>query len=180
MQWNASVFQIARPLAYDDGNGSRLLDGKQTHQGIEIGANWTEHQLKVGTTAQWLRAEISDVAQNPNLVGTTPLNVPKFVLRGMAEYRYASISGLRTGMRVSHEGERHVTEDGRVQLPAWTTLDASAHYDTKINNVASTWTFAVDNLANKRYWRESPKQFGHYYLYPGAPRTVRATVQFRI
>jgi iron complex outermembrane recepter protein len=180
MQWNASVFQITRPLAYDDGNGNRLLDGKQTHQGIELGANWTERQWKFGTTVQWMQAEISDVAQNPSLVGPTPLNVPKFVLRSMAEYRYASVPGLRTGLSLSHEGERRVTEDGNIQLPAWTTLDATAHYDTKVNNVASTWTFAVDNLADKRYWRESPKQFGHYYLYPGAPRTLRATVQFRM
>ena len=180
MQWNASVFQIERPFAYDDGNGSRLLDGKQTHQGLELGANWTEHQWKFGTTAQWLQAEISDVSQNTSRVGTTPLNVPKFVMRGMAEYRYASLPGLRTGLRVSHEGERRVTEDGRVQLPAWTTFDATAHYDTKVNNMASTWTLAIDNLADKRYWRESPKQFGHYYLYPGAPRTLRASVQFRL
>jgi iron complex outermembrane receptor protein len=179
-QWNASLFQIARPLAYDDGHGSRLLDGKQTHQGLEVGVNWTDHQWKFGTTAQWLQAKISDVVQNSNHVGTTPLNVPKFVMRGMAEYRYASIPGLRTGLRVSHEGQRNVTEDGSVMLPSWTTFDASAHYDTKVNNMASTWTLAIDNLEDKRYWRESPKQFGHYYLYAGAPRTLRATVQFRL
>ena len=179
-QWNASLFQISRPLAYDDGNGSRLLDGTQKHQGIELGANWTERQWKFGTTAQWLHAEMTDVVQNPSLVGTTPLNVPKFVMRGLAEYRYASVPGLRTGLRLSHEGERRVTEDGAIQLPAWTTWDASVHYDTKMNSVASTWSLAIDNLADKRYWRESPKQFGHYYLYPGAPRTLRATVQFRL
>jgi iron complex outermembrane receptor protein len=127
-----------------------------------------------------LHAEISDVVQNPSLVGTTPLNVPKFVMRGMAEYRYANIPGLRTGLRVSHEGQRNVTEDGSVMLPSWTTFDASAHYDTKVNNIASTWSLAIDNLEDKRYWRESPKQFGHYYLYAGAPRTLRATVQFRL
>jgi iron complex outermembrane receptor protein len=183
-RWNASIFQIERPLTYDEtivpGYFQRHLDGKQTHKGIELGANWTERQWKFGTTAQWLHAEISDVAQNPNLVGTTPLNVPKFVLRSMAEYRYASVPGLRTGLRLSHEGERRVTEDGSIQLPAWTTLDATAHYDTKFNNVASSWTLGIDNLADKRYWRESPKQFDHYYLYPGAPRTLRATVQFRM
>jgi iron complex outermembrane receptor protein len=179
-QWHASLFQIARPLAYDDGNGSRLLDGKQTHQGLEGGANWRGHQWMIGTTAQWLHAEISDVTQTTGVVGSTPLNVPKFIIRGMAEYRYASVPGLRNALRVSHEGERRVTEDGSLQLPAWTTFDATAHYDTKVNNMASTWTLAVDNLTDKRYWRESPKQFGHYYLYPGAPRTLRASVQFRL
>jgi iron complex outermembrane receptor protein len=180
VQWQASLFQIQRPLAYDDLNGNRLLDGNQTHQGIELGANLTQQQWKFGANTQWLQASISDVMRNPALVGTTPLNVPKFILRGMTEYRYSSVPGLRTGLRVSHEGQRHVTEDGAVQLPAWTTLAAAAHYDTKVNNVASTWTLGIDNLADKRYWRESPKQFGHYYLYPGAPRTFRAAVQFRL
>ena len=180
LQWHANIFQIERPLAYDDGNGSRLLDGKQTHRGIELGANSKMSQWTLGTSVQWLHAQISDVTQTTGVVGSTPLNVPKFVMRGMAEYRYSSIPGLRTGVRVSHEGERNVTENGDVKLPAWTTFDATAHYDIKVNNVASTWTLGIDNLADKRYWRESPKQFGHYYLYPGAPRTLRASVQFRL
>jgi iron complex outermembrane recepter protein len=187
MGWNASVFQIERPLAYDEklqgsdiGYFQRHLDGKQTHQGLELGATLSTGQWRLGSQGQWLHARIKDVEQTTGSVGSVPLNVPKFVLRGMAEYRYTSLPGLRTGVRVSHEGQRNVTEDGNIQLPAWTTLDATAHYDTKLNNVASTWTLAIDNLEDKRYWRESPKQFGHYYLYPGAPRTLRASVQFRL
>jgi iron complex outermembrane receptor protein len=140
-----------------------------------VGSQW-----KIGAQTQWMNAKISGVQQSPDAVGSTPLNVPKFVLRSVAEYRYQSIPGLRTGVRVSHEGERQVTEDGAIQLPAWTTFDAMAHYDKKVNNIASTWSVGVDNLTDKRYWRESPKQFAHYYLYPGAPRTYRATVQFRL
>jgi len=182
--WNLAVFQIERPLAYDEDTGpgvfQRRLDGKQTHNGLELGASLMQGPWRFGSQAQWLKAKISDVQQTTSSVGTTPLNVPKFVFRCMAEYRYSSVPGLRTGLRVSHEGQRNVTEDGAIQLPAWTTLDATGHYDAKINNVASTWTLGIDNLADKRYWRESPKQFGHYYLYPGAPRTFRATVQFRL
>jgi len=180
IHWNAALFKIERPLAYDDGNGRKLLDGIETHEGLELGANYKSGQWKLGSTTQWLTPSISNVAQTQGVVGTTPINVPKFVLRGVAEYRHTSVPGLRTGLRVSHEGERNVTETGSIQLPAWTTFDASAHYDTKVNNVASTWSLAIDNLEDKRYWRESPKQFGHYYLYPGAPRTFRATVQFRM
>jgi iron complex outermembrane recepter protein len=184
IRWNASIFQIERPLTYDEeiapGYFQRHLDGKQTHQGLDLAANITEGQWKLGAQSQWIRAKISNVEQTTGMVGTTPLNVPKFVLRGMAEYRYTSVPGLRTGLRLSHEGVRNVTETGDVTLPAWTTFDATAHYDTKINNVASTLTLAIDNLTDKRYWRESPKQFGHYYLYPGAPRTVRVTLQLHL
>ena len=184
VDWNASVFKLSRPYAhdlFDGGNYStRYIDGTQTHQGLDLGANWQTEQWKLGTQTQWIYAKLSGVQQSPESVGSTPLNVPQFVLRGLAQYRYVSMPGLRTSLRISHEGERNVTEDGRVKLPSWTTLDLATHFDTKINHVASTWTLAIDNLEDKRYWRESPKQFGHYYLYPGAPRSVRATVQFRL
>jgi iron complex outermembrane receptor protein len=80
-------------------------------------------------------------------------------------------------VRLSHEGSRRVTEDGSIELPSWTTLDWATHYDTRIQGTQTQWTLAIDNVANHRYWRESPKQFGHYYLYPGAPRTVRVGVK---
>jgi iron complex outermembrane receptor protein len=101
-------------------------------------------------------------------------------MRGMAEYKFANVAGLRSGLRLSQEGERNVTENGDITLPSWTTLDATTHYDTRVNNMASTWTLAINNLANKHYWRESPKEYGQYFLYPGAPRTLRATVQFHL
>ena len=178
--WNAALFEITRPLAYDDGLGSKLLDGKQTHAGIELGAAWRSTQWQLGTQTQWLHARTSDVQKTTHVVGNTPLNVPAFTLRGMAQYRFSSLPGLRSGVSVSHEGKREVLENGTLQLPAWTTWGAITHYDTKVNQVASTWTLAIDNLTDKRYWRESPKQFGHYYLYAGAPRTVRASVQFKL
>jgi iron complex outermembrane recepter protein len=178
--WNAALFEITRPLVYDDGIGSKLLDGKQTHTGIELGLAWRSAQWQFGTQTQWLHARISDVQKTTNAVGNTPLNVPSFTLRGMAQYRFSSLPGLRSGVSVSHEGKREVLENGTLQLPAWSTWGAITHYDTKVNQVASTWTLAIDNLTDKRYWRESPKQFGHYYLYAGAPRSVRATVQFKL
>jgi iron complex outermembrane receptor protein len=184
LEWNAAIFEISRPYAHDvlgaDYLNTRYVDGTQTHQGLDLGANWQATNWRLGSQIQWMHTKITGVQKSPESVGSRPLNVPQFVLRGMAEYRYSSLPGLRTGIRVSHEGERNVTEDGSVQLPAWTIFDATAHYDTKVNNVASTWTLAIENLEDKRYWRESPKQFGHYYLYPGAPRTIRATVQFRM
>lgn len=178
--WNATLFDISRPLTYDDGLGSKLLDGKQTHTGIELGATWRDTQWQLGSQAQWLHARISEVQQTTNVVGDQPLNVPAFTLRGMAQYRFSSLPGLRSGLTLSHEGKRAVLENGSLQLPSWTTWSALAHYDTKVNNMSSNWTLAVDNLTDKRYWRESPKQFSHYYLYAGAPRTLRASVQFKL
>jgi iron complex outermembrane receptor protein len=184
--WQVTWFDITRPTAGDaPASGSlvnRQMDGEARHRGLELSGSTSVQNWKLGSGFTWINAKRQNAVIDTSVNGERPLNVPAYILRGMAEYRYSSVPGLRTGLRLSHEGKRGVTEqsNGDIQLPAWTTLDASAHYDTKVNNVASTWTLAIDNLADKRYWRESPKQFGHYYLYPGAPRTLRASVQFRL
>ena len=111
------------------------------------------------------------------LNGQRPVNLPQLTLRALAQYRWAQVPGLRTSLRLNHEGERRVLEDGSINLPAWTTLDLAAHYDTHLQGTRTEWTLGIDNLTDQRYWRESPKQFGHYYLYPGAPRTARISVR---
>jgi iron complex outermembrane receptor protein len=184
--WQLTAFDITRPTAADAPSSgplvTRQIDGENRHRGLELSGSTSIQNWKLGSGLTWIDAKRENSAIDPSLNGQRPLNVPDYVLRAMAEYRYSSVPGLRTGMRLSREGKRGVTEqsNGDIQLPAWTTFDATAHYDTKVNNVASTWTLAIDNIVNKHYWRESPKQYDHYYLYPGAPRTLRASVQFRL
>lgn len=176
-QGHVTLFKIVRPLAYDDGQGSRLLEGEQTHQGLQWGGRWTSRQWLLDAQAQWLQARINGVTTLTALNGQTPVNVPALTLRALAQYRFADTPGLRTSLRMNHEGTRRVIEDGSIKLPAWTTFDLAAHYDTQLQGTRTEWTLGVDNLSDRRYWRESPKQFGHYYLYPGAPRTVRVAVK---
>ena len=184
--WQLTAFDITRPAAVDAPTSgplvTRQIDGENRHRGLEISGNTSVQNWKLGSGLTWIDAKRQNSAIDPTLNGQRPLNVPDYVLRAMAEYRHSSVPGLRTGMRLSREGKRGVTEqsNGDIQLPEWTTVDATAHYDTKVNNVESTWTLAINNMANRHYWRESPKQYDHYYLYPGAPRTLRATVQFRL
>ena len=183
-------FDIARPNMVDAGSAcaynsapntcTRQVDGQSHHQGLEVSAQSQFNQWSLGGSAMWLDAKRENATVEAHLNGQHPINVPRYIVRGTTDYRFASIVGLRTGLRVSHEGRRNVTENGDITLPAWTTLDATAHYDTKVNHVPSSWTLAVHNLTNKHYWRESPRQYGQYFLYPGAPRTLRATVVFHL
>jgi iron complex outermembrane recepter protein len=184
--WQITAFDITRPAAADaPASGAlvtRQIDGENHHRGLELSGSTAIQNWMLGSGLTWIDAKRQNSTIDPSLNGQRPLNVPDYVLRAMAEYRYSSVPGLRTGVRLSHEGKRGVTEqnNGNIQLPAWTTVDATVHFDTKVNNTPSTWTMAIDNIANKHYWRESPKQYDHYYLYPGAPRTLRASVQFRL
>jgi iron complex outermembrane receptor protein len=182
LSWNASVFHIDRPLAYDyfndnDDSTNRIVDGKQTHVGLDAGLQWTQKQWLLSGQVQWFHARISGTSVDISLNGTQPINAPAITIRALAQYRWTKLPGLRTNLRLSHEGQRSAYKDGSINLPAWTKMDFAAHYETRIQGTRSELTLGIDNLMNKQYWRESPKQFGHYYLYPGAPRNLRLTVR---
>jgi iron complex outermembrane recepter protein len=181
-RWQATVFDITRPQSGDacDVNGevcTRQIDGQAHHRGLELSGGLTQGQWRGDVSAAWTDAKRQEAEIDPSINGQRALNVPRMSVRAMAQYRFAGVPGLRSSLRVNHEGTRRVTEDGALQLPAWTTLDLATHYDTRIQGTRTQWTLAIDNLADRPYWRESPKQYGHYYLYPGAPRTVRLAVK---
>ena len=181
-RWQATVFDITRPQSGDacDVNGevcTRQIDGQAHHRGLELSGSLTQGQWRGDVSAAWIDAKRQEAEIDPSINGQRALNVPRMSVRALAQYRFAGTPGLRSSLRLSHEGTRRVTEDGALQLPGWTTLDLATHYDTRIQGTRTQWTLAFDNLADRRYWRESPKQYGHYYLYPGAPRTVRVAVK---
>ena len=116
---------------------------------------------------------------NPAANGQHPTNVPNWVLRAQAAWRVSGVPGLELQGNVSHEGVRSVLADGSIPLPGWTRFDAALRYDTRLGAAPTTWTLGVENLFDKRYWKESPTQYGHVYLFPGAARTVRLAMQAR-
>lgn len=182
-RWQANFFDITRPVSGDEGacgadnTCTRKIDGQARHRGLELSAGLTQAQWRWDFATTWTDAQRQQALIDPSVNGQRALNVPRMSLRAQAQYRFTALPGLRSSLRLNHEGARRVTEDGSINLPAWTALDLATHYDTRILGTRTQWTLAIDNLADRRYWRESPKQYGHYYLYPGAPRTLRLAVK---
>jgi iron complex outermembrane recepter protein len=176
--WQLDAFDIRRPMTNLDvctGPCVGGIDGTAHHRGIEGALQWTGGAWRAGATAMLLRARREGSSDAPELNGKRPVNVPSLVARAYAAWKVPGVSGLELQGAVSHEGSRAVLADESIMLPAWTRFDAALKYDTQVGKYATSWLLGVDNAANRRYWRESPFQFGHVYLYPGAPRTVRLT-----
>ena len=89
----------------------------------------------------------------------------------------AAIPGLNLQARAARESRRMVLPDNSATIPAYTRVDAGLRYETKMANARWTWRAGIDNLFDKRAWRESPFEFSHVYLYPLAPRTLRLSAQ---
>lgn len=187
LAWGVTAFDIERPRyanvgsdCFDDTLGdtcTRQPDGHQRHRGLEA-----EAELKLGALAlqagtMLLDATNRGVASNPAMEGKRPVNVPRRTLKINAAYRVDALPGLIATAGLVHEGERMVLQDNSVSIPGWTKLDASVRYEHRVASRLLTWRLGVDNLADKRAWKESPLQFDHVYLYPLQPRTWRISLQ---
>jgi iron complex outermembrane receptor protein len=176
LDWSLAFFNVVRPRFGDVGD-ERRVDGEARHRGIEAQARWKAGAFALQGSAMLLDAEMRDTDANLALHGNRPTNVPKRTLRLDGSYDVAAVQGLRVRGALTYEGDRMVLEDNSVRIPSWTRLDAALAYRHRAGPSTLTWLLGVDNLTDKRAWKESPFQFGHAYLYPLAPRTWHLSVQ---
>lgn len=178
--WQVDAFDIRRPMTNIDtcsGPGcTGAIDGVAHHRGFEAALQWSANGWRAGASTMFLHARREGSIEAPSANGKRPTNVPAFTARAYAAWKVPAVRGLELQGSLSHEGRRAVLADESIMLPAWTRFDAVLRYDTQVAGAPASWTLGVDNVTNRRYWRESPFQFGHAYLYPGAPRTVRLGV----
>ncbi|HEY8358861.1 MAG TPA: TonB-dependent siderophore receptor, partial [Ramlibacter sp.] len=177
--WSLAAFRIERPVSNIDFCNRTFAacvgayDGDAVHRGLEASAQWSEGPWQLWGGATLLDAKRRNSVAEPAINGQAPINVPEHALRAGAGYRIASLPGLSVSGSVSHEGRRAVLADNSIRLPSWTRVDAALQYQRLVGTTQTRWTLGVDNLFDRRYWKESPYQFGHVYLYPGAARAVR-------
>ncbi|MGM9484497.1 TonB-dependent siderophore receptor [Roseateles sp. NT4] len=183
VEGSLTAFDIRRPLWRDIGSCDVDLscehraDGYARHRGIEASADlkWSGGGLFASAMRLQARREGSIDA---SLNGKLPPNVPETTLK--AHVRQDLLPGLQAQLGVRYEGSRFATPDNSVSVPAWTVADAGLRYLQNVGNQSWIWRAGVDNLTNRRAWRESPWQYEHSYLYPLAPRTFRTSLEVRL
>jgi iron complex outermembrane recepter protein len=171
-EWGLAWFEIVQPQFADSGacdvdaSCSRASDGIARHRGA-----WT---LRGG--AQWLHAR-REASQTAAINGMQPTNVPSRTLKVQTGYDVSAVPGLNLQAKASYESRRMVLPDNSASIPGYTRVDMAARYAMKLANAQWIWRAGIDNVFDKRAWRESPFEFSHVYLYPLAPRTLRLSLQ---
>jgi iron complex outermembrane receptor protein len=181
--WNLALFDIVRP-AFGDvgacdgtaGSCTRRVDGEARHTGVEASVDARAGVWSGGASVTLLRARrqgSADAAIN----GLKPTNVPEAALRAYAAVAPAGRPGLELRTGLSANGPRAVLPDNSVEIPGYAQWDVAGAQ--RLGDAGARWTLraGIDNLLDRRAWRESPFQFGHVYLYPLAPRTLRVSLQ---
>ncbi|HSV70626.1 MAG TPA: TonB-dependent siderophore receptor [Methylibium sp.] len=177
LEAGVALFRITQPAVTDSGS-SVVVDGEQDHRGIELGAQAHLSAWTLGGSAQWLRARREGSA-DAAIDGSRPANVPARSLRLLASHEVTAVPGLKAFAALTAESDRTVRpQAGSLRIPGWARLDAGASFEHTLDGGRRlTWRAGIDNLADRRAWKEAPYQFGHVYLYPLAPRTWRVSVQ---
>ncbi len=185
LDWHLAAFDIHRPAWRDIGSCSandsciRQLDGEAHHRGLEAELDWRLGAWNLRTSAMALQAR-RDGSSDTTLNGLRPTNVPASSLKAQAAYNVAALPGLALLGFVTTEGSRMVLPDNSIATPGWTRIDLAARYKHKLGSQNVVWRAGIDNLANRRAWKEAPYQYDHAYLYPLAPRTFHASIQIGI
>ncbi len=177
VQWTLAAFDIDRPVVTDTGT-DYFVDGSQRHRGLEAVLERRAGAWQFAASAMALRARYEDGA-DPTRNGQRPPNVPSRTLRLMAGHDVGALPGLNLQGWLVYEGDRTLLPAAdSPRIGGWARVDLAARYTQRLDgNTLLTWRAGVDNAFDRRAWRESPYQYGHIYLYPMAPRTLRASVQ---
>jgi iron complex outermembrane receptor protein len=184
-EWSAAAFDIRRPLFGDIATAgpcgvvqcTRGLVGDQRHKGVEGSLAWRGDAWGVRAGAQWLHARVES-PNEPTLDGKRPTNVPAVTARLQGDWQLPALPALRLLAAGTYESAREVLPDNSAQIPSVTRFDLGARYEIK-SGAGATWTLraGIDNVFDRRTWRESPYQFSHAYLFPLEPRTLRVSLQ---
>ncbi|MDT7835182.1 TonB-dependent siderophore receptor [Aquabacterium sp. OR-4] len=189
LDWRVAAFDIRRPVWSDllaatgvpvDGCSSsapcrRAADGAARHQGLEAEAEWRSGPWALRGSAMALHARREGSADS-QANGKQPTNVPALSLKAQAAWQVPALPALALLGFITHEGRRQVLPKEQIATPGWTRIDLGARYSQRLGAGTSlVWRAGVDNLANRRAWKEAPFQYGHAYLYPLAPRTFHAS-----
>ncbi|MBF8795645.1 TonB-dependent siderophore receptor [Pseudomonas monteilii] len=182
MSFSAALFQIRQAYQYarPDGDGfTYVQQGQQKNTGLELGASgWVTSRLQLQASAAAIRARVQN-SDTDAYEGHQAINVPRLRAALQADYSLP-VPGLALLGGVRYSASKYASSAGNVEVGGYTVFDVGSRYRTRIGGYDTVWRLTVDNVFDKRYWRDVGDYLGDNYLFQGAPRTARlsASVSF--
>lgn len=180
----AALFRIDQALQYsrpnDDGTLTYVQQGKQRNIGLELSASGqASRNLQLLASAAAIRARALDSGTEA-YEGHQAVNVPRVRASLSADYQVPGVQGLSLLGGLQYSGSKYANPSGTVKVADYTVFNLGSRYTTRIEGYETVLRLTVDNLFDKRYWRDTGAYQGDGYLFPGDPRTARlsATVSF--
>ena len=167
----ASVF-------YGPGDVCFESDGHETHNGIELNAEGKAASwLRLSASAATIRAQSSDTG-TPAFNNKQVLNVPHLRTALFADLTVPHSHGLHLMPGWSYSGRKEATRDDTVSVPAYNLFNLGARYTPGGEQGRVTLRLYADNIADKRYWKDTGASYGDTFIHLGAPTTVRLSAHY--
>lgn len=180
----AAVFQTRQAYQYakpDNAGGfTYVQQGQQKNTGLELSANgWATERLQIATSVAAIRARVSG-SGTPQYEGHQTINVPKLRVSVYADYALPWVNGLAVLGGVQYSASKNANRTGNVEVGDYALVNIGSRYTTQVDGYETVFRLSVDNLFDKRYWRDAGEYMGDDYLFQGAPLTARlsASINF--
>ncbi|AZF05921.1 TonB-dependent siderophore receptor [Pseudomonas sp. R5-89-07] len=179
----AAVFQTRQAYQYakpEDGGFNYVQQGQQKNTGVELSANgWATERLQIATSVAAIRARVTG-SGTPDYEGHQAINVPTLRASAYADYALPWVNGLAVLGGVQYSAKKYANRSGNVEVGDYAVVNVGSRYTTKVDGYETVFRLSVDNLFDKRYWRDAGEYMGDDYLFQGAPLTARlsASVNF--
>ncbi|QYX47747.1 TonB-dependent siderophore receptor [Pseudomonas tussilaginis] len=180
---SAALFQLRQAYQYSRpdgvGNFTYVQQGQQKNIGLELGASgWLSERLQINASAAAIRARVKN-SGTADYEDHQAINVPNFRAAVQADYSLP-IPGLALLGGARYSASKYANQAGTVEVGSYAVFDLGSRYSTRIGGYDTVLRLMVDNVFDKRYWRDAGEYLGDGYLFQGAPRTARvsASVSF--
>ncbi len=178
----AAIFDLKQDNQYTTTNSEGKLEfieqGEQHNQGIELGLTGAlTDTLDVSSGITYTKSRLVDV-DTDSYKGHQTQNVPKLRATAQLSYKVPSVEGLRLLSGMQYSSSKYANKEATAKVGGYSVFNIGAAYKTNFAGHDTTFRFNIDNLFNKKYWRDVGPFMGDDYLFLGNPRTAQFSTTF--
>ncbi|AMX19371.1 Ferrichrome receptor FcuA precursor [Acinetobacter pittii] len=178
----AAIFDLKQDNQYTTANSEGKLEfveqGEQHNQGIELSLTGAlTDTLDVSSGITYTKSRLVDI-DNDSYKGHQTQNVPKVRATAQLSYKVPSVEGLRLLSGMQYSSSKYANKEGTAKVGGYSVFNIGAAYKTNFAGHDTTFRFNIDNLFNKKYWRDVGAFMGDDYLFLGNPRTAQFSTTF--
>lgn len=178
----AAIFDLKQDNQYSKVNADGTFDfieqGEQHNQGIELGLTGAlTETLDVSSGITYTKSRLVDI-DSDSYKGHQTQNVPKVRATAQLSYKVPSVEGLRLLSGMQYSSSKYANKEATAKVGGYSVFNIGAAYKTNFAGHDTTFRFNIDNLFNKKYWRDVGAFMGDDYLFLGNPRTAQFSTTF--
>ncbi|MGK8804398.1 TonB-dependent siderophore receptor [Acinetobacter seifertii] len=178
----AAIFDLKQDNQYSKMNADGTFDfieqGEQHNQGIELGLTGAlTDTLDVSSGVTYTKSRLVDI-DTDSYEGHQTQNVPKIRATAQLSYKVPSVEGLRLLSGMQYSSSKYANKEATAKVGGYSVFNIGAAYKTNFAGHDTTFRLNIDNLFNKKYWRDVGAFMGDDYLFLGNPRTAQFSTTF--